>query len=48
MEGRPTITIVLSSPTMNSALQQIASTIVRLPPPRAACCAWWMYGSGWD
>jgi hypothetical protein len=28
---------VLSSPTMNSALQQIASTIVRLPPPTAAC-----------
>jgi hypothetical protein len=34
--GRPTLTIVLSRPTMNSALQQIASTTARRPEPTAA------------
>ena len=36
MAGSPTLTMVLSRPTMNSALQQTASTTARLPEPIAA------------
>ncbi len=36
MSGRPTFTMVLSRPTMNSALQQTARTMARRPPPIAA------------